>query len=185
MANIFNVSVDTLISSENIVIEYVPKQERRKLSKRSIISISLLSAGIVWFIATIAFVILVIFACISLSRVSKVLKETNESVKVLSADVDSLSKETEKLLGNTNSLLEDLNKKSVELDPAVKAVADVGQSVSNVNEAVNNFVERHEERQSKFSGFTKFATQAVAMNAWRKIRQHRQAKKQRRWINNE
>ncbi len=58
LANIFNVSVDTLISSENIVIEYVPKQERRKLSKRSIISISLLSAGIVWFIATIAFVIL-------------------------------------------------------------------------------------------------------------------------------
>ena len=88
-----------------------------------------------------------------------------------------MSKETEKLLGNTNSLLEDLNKKSIELDPAVKAVADVGQSVSNVNEAVNNFVERHEERQSKFSGLTKLATQAVAMSAWRKIRQHRQTKK--------
>ena len=96
---------------------------------------------------------------------------------LLSDDVDTLSKETEKLLGNTNSLLEDLNKKSIELDPAVKAVADVGQSVSNVNEAVNNFVERHEERQSKFSGLTKLATQAVAMSAWRKIRQHRQTKK--------
>lgn len=128
-------------------------------------------------IAAIAFVILVIFACISLSHVSKVLKETNDSVKVLSDDVDTLSKETEKLLSNTNSLLADLNKKSVKLDPAVQAVADVGQSVSNVNEAVNNFVERHEERQNKLSGFSKMATQAVVMGAWRKFRQHRRTKK--------
>lgn len=128
-------------------------------------------------IAAIAFVVLVIFACISLSRVSKVLKETNYSIKILSNDVDTLSKETEKLLVNTNSLLENLNQKTNELDPAVKAVADVGQSVSNVNEALNNFVERHEERQNKFSGLTKLVTQSVMMGAWRKIRQHRQAKK--------
>lgn len=128
-------------------------------------------------IAALAFVVLVIFACISLSQVSKMLKETNNSVKVLSSDVDTLSKETEKLLSNTNSLLEDINKKSVELDPAVKAVADVGQSVSDVNDALNSFVSRHEERQSRFSGLAKTATQAVAMGAWRKMRQRHQAKK--------
>ena len=58
LADIFMISVDVLISTEDTIISFVPVKERKKISKRNIISISLLSAGIVWFIATIAFVIL-------------------------------------------------------------------------------------------------------------------------------
>ena len=58
LADIFMISVDVLISTEDTIIGFVPIKERKKISKRNIISISLLSAGIVWFIATIAFVIL-------------------------------------------------------------------------------------------------------------------------------
>lgn len=58
LADIFMISVDVLISTEDTIIGFVPVKERKKISKRNIISISLLSAGIVWFIATIAFVIL-------------------------------------------------------------------------------------------------------------------------------
>ena len=56
LADIFMISVDVLISTEDTIISFVPVKERKKISKRNIISISLLSAGIVWFIATIAFV---------------------------------------------------------------------------------------------------------------------------------
>ena len=58
LTDIFMISVDVLISTEDTIIGFVPIKERKKISKRNIISISLLSAGIVWFIATIAFVIL-------------------------------------------------------------------------------------------------------------------------------
>ena len=76
-------------------------------------------------IAAIAFLILVIFACILLNQLSKTMKETNKSITTLTRDVHYLSQEMEDVLSNTNTLLDDINHKSEQLDPAVKAVADV------------------------------------------------------------
>lgn len=129
-------------------------------------------------IAAVAFVVLVIFACISLVHVSQNLKETNETIKVLSKDLDSLSKQTEELLSSTNELLDDINKKAVELDPAVKAVADVGESVSNANTALNNMIIRHEERKNDFSlNLIKSAGKAIAFSAWTRMLSRRKARK--------
>lgn len=59
LADIFNVSVDVLIGDENAKIGFtLPQKERKKLSKRNITSISLLSIGIVWLLATVVFVTL-------------------------------------------------------------------------------------------------------------------------------
>lgn len=93
-------------------------------------------------IAAIAFVVLVCFMGIFLSRLGKTLDETTRSIDSLSKDVDALSHELENVLGNTNELLEDLNKKSAELDPAVKAIADLGQSASDVNAAARQFTDK-------------------------------------------
>ena len=93
-------------------------------------------------IAAIAFVVLVCFIGMFLSRLGKTLEETTKSIEGLSKDVDALTHELENVLGNTNELLEDLNKKSTELDPAVKAIADLGQSASDVNAAARHFTDR-------------------------------------------
>ena len=42
LADIFMISVDVLISTEDTIIGFVPVKERKKISKRNIISISLL-----------------------------------------------------------------------------------------------------------------------------------------------
>ena len=58
LADIFMISVDVLISTEDTIIGFVPVKESKKISKRNNFSIRLLSPGIVWFIATISFFIL-------------------------------------------------------------------------------------------------------------------------------
>lgn len=131
-------------------------------------------------IAAIAFLILVIFACIVLNQLSKTMKETNKSITTLTQDVHNLSHEMEDVLSNTNSLLDDINKKTVELDPAVKAVADVGQSVSDVNASLRSLTEKAEQRRSKYQldrGIIKFAGKTVAMSLLNKVRQHHKQKK--------
>lgn len=58
LADLFNVSVDVLISDEDSYVEFVPLPKKKKgLSKRKKVSISLLSIAIAWVVATIAFVI--------------------------------------------------------------------------------------------------------------------------------
>ena len=58
LADIFNISVDMLISNENSTQIINKSEERKKLSKRNITSISLLSVGLVWLLATSVFVVL-------------------------------------------------------------------------------------------------------------------------------
>lgn len=129
-------------------------------------------------IAAIAFVVLVIFACLSLSRLSNTLKETNKTITTLTDDVDRLSHQTSELLDQTSTLLDDINSKSREIDPAFQAVAKVGQSVSDVNDAVRKVVDKHEERKNKIPRFVRTAAQTVALSSWRKYSQRRQMKKE-------
>ncbi|WP_076461248.1 DUF948 domain-containing protein [Limosilactobacillus caccae] len=131
-------------------------------------------------IAAIAFLILVIFACILLNQLSKTMKETNKSISTLTRDVHYLSQEMEDVLSNTNTLLDDINHKSEQLDPAIKAVAEVSQSVSDVNDALRKITEKSHERREKMQldrGIFKMAGKTVMMGAFNKFRQRRKQKK--------
>lgn len=131
-------------------------------------------------IAAIAFLILVIFACILLNQLSKTMKETNKSITTLTRDVHYLSQEMEDVLSNTNTLLDDINHKSEQLDPAVKAVADVSQSVSEVNASLQEMVEKarlHREKRQFDRSIFKFAGRTLVLDAFNKFRQHRKQKK--------
>lgn len=56
LAELFNVSVDILISEENTVTPFVPLPKKKKgISKKNIIAISLISVAIVWLVALIVF----------------------------------------------------------------------------------------------------------------------------------
>lgn len=131
-------------------------------------------------IAAIAFLILVIFACILLKQLSKTMKETNKSITTLTRDVHYLSQEMEDVLSSTNTLLDDINQKSEKLDPAVKAVADVSRSVSDVNESLQEMVTRvknHREKRQLDRGIVSFAGKTMVLGALNKLRQHRKQKK--------
>lgn len=132
-------------------------------------------------IAAIAFLILVIFLCILINRLSKTMQETNRSISLLTHDMDSLSKEVEEVLGNTNSLLEDINQKSSQLDPAVKAVAGVSQSVIDINEQVHGMVDKvNAQREKNRFGLSlaKTAGKTAVVGLFNKYRQRRASKKE-------
>ena len=59
-------------------------------------------------IAAIAFLILVIFACILLNQLSKTMKETNKSITTLTRDVHYLSHDSYKHLNITPILHENI-----------------------------------------------------------------------------
>ena len=63
LASIFKITVDELISEEGTNTAFVRKtDEKVKLSYRNIVSINLLSVGIVWLVAVIVFVLLSLIA---------------------------------------------------------------------------------------------------------------------------
>lgn len=69
-------------------------------------------------IAALAFVVLVVFICLNLSKLSQILKDVNETVAklnttidVVTKDVDNLSIEVEGLLNKANTLVDDVNGK--------------------------------------------------------------------------
>lgn len=131
-------------------------------------------------IAAIAFLILVVFACIVLNQLTKTVKEANSSLNTLTRDMDNLSKEVEDVLSNTNSLLDDINKKSTQLDPAVQAVADVSQSVIEINDSLHSMTKKVSERREKSQlGLSIFKTagRAALLNMVAKIKQRHAAKK--------
>lgn len=58
LAKIFNISVDELMGEEGTSTAYVMPKQKKKITKRNIISITLLSLGLVWLIAILVYVIL-------------------------------------------------------------------------------------------------------------------------------
>ncbi len=58
LADLFGITVDVLISDENSNIEFNPLPVKKGKNKKRILPISLLSVGIVWLVAILAFVIL-------------------------------------------------------------------------------------------------------------------------------
>lgn len=58
LANIFEVSVDVLISEEGTSTAFVRKKDKKPATKRKIICVNLLSVALVWLVAVIAFVMM-------------------------------------------------------------------------------------------------------------------------------
>ncbi|ANZ62287.1 DUF948 domain-containing protein [Secundilactobacillus paracollinoides] len=93
-------------------------------------------------IAAVAFLILVLFIGMFLSKMLTTLKEVNRSIQTLTDDVDVVSKQAEDIMANANTLLEDVNKKVATVDPVFQAAADLGTSVSDLNDATRNLTSK-------------------------------------------
>lgn len=93
-------------------------------------------------IAAIAFLVLVVFIGVFLTKMVRTLGEVNQSIKTMTDDMDVIAKQTEDILANANTLLDDVNHKVATIDPVFKAAADLGTSVSDLNEATRDLTGR-------------------------------------------
>lgn len=107
-------------------------------------------------IATVSFVILVVViivflltllpkfketldnANVTLLKTQKMVDDSNQTLEVITKDVDILSHQMEELLIKSNSLLDDVNGKVETIQPLFKAAADLGDSVSSINNSSRN-----------------------------------------------
>ena len=79
-------------------------------------------------------VALVIYMIFFLSKIGKVVDETQKTIQVLTSDVNVTLHQTNDLLAKVNVLTDDLNQKVATIDPLFTAVADLSESVSDLND---------------------------------------------------
>lgn len=96
-------------------------------------------------IAAISFAVLVIYIIMNLRKLLNVfdslegtVKQSTNSIEVITKDVDALSGELETLLGSVNVLAKDVNQKLEKVDPLFDAIGDVGETVVDVNDSTRN-----------------------------------------------
>ena len=82
----------------------------------------------------LALVALVIYMIFFLSKIGKVVDETQKTIQVLTSDVNVTLHQTNDLLAKVNVLTDDLNQKVATSDPLFTAVADLSESVSDLND---------------------------------------------------
>lgn len=128
-------------------------------------------------IAALAFAVLVVFVCINLFNLSKILKDFNDTVSrinttinVLTKDVDNLSIEVEGLLNKANTLVDDVNGKLSKTDPLFVAIGDLGITVSDLNESTKQMTsnlisgsgkKRKPSKSSTIKRFVRSATKTM------------------------
>lgn len=93
-------------------------------------------------IAACAFLVLVVFLVVKLnpilSKLDKTVAQVNDSLEIITRDVDNLSIEVEGLLNKTNALVDDVNGKIKKTDPLFTAIGDLGETVSDVNDSTRS-----------------------------------------------
>ncbi|APZ48658.1 general stress protein [Jeotgalibaca sp. PTS2502] len=131
-------------------------------------------------IAAVAFAVLVFFLVLAIRKatkilddVSKIAEEANNSITVITKDVDHLAIEVEGLLNKTNTLMDDLNGKISKTDPLFTAIGDIGVTVSDVNQSTRNLASsitsnKSSKTRKKASTMNNLGRTAAAMNRRRK-----------------
>lgn len=131
-------------------------------------------------IAAVAFAVLAVFLVLAvrkatkiLDEVSKIAEEANNSISVITKDVDHLAIEVEGLLNKTNTLMDDLNGKISKTDPLFTAIGGIGVTVSDVNQSTRNLAGsiaggKTSKKNKKSSTMSNLGRTAASMNRRRK-----------------
>ena len=92
---------------------------------------------IAYALLAVALIIFVIYLTITVKnlgeKAGKMLDETENTIKVLTSDVNVTLHQTNDLLAKVNVLTDDINQKVATIDPLFTAVADLSESVSDLN----------------------------------------------------
>ncbi|USS87652.1 DUF948 domain-containing protein [Fructilactobacillus hinvesii] len=110
--------------------------------------------GIAALIAALAFLLLVIFLCVTLVHTVKVLDGVSQNLEKVTDNIDTLSHQADELLTNVNAKLD-------QVDPVFQAAADLGTTVSDVNNGTRATIENIKNRVQLF---TKTSILGIATN---------------------
>ena len=92
---------------------------------------------IAYALLAVALIIFVIYLTITVKnlgeKAGKMLDETENTIKVLTSDVNVTLHQTNDLLAKVNVLTDDISQKVATIDPLFTAVADLSESVSDLN----------------------------------------------------
>ena len=93
---------------------------------------------IAYTLVAVALIVFLIYMTITVKtlgdKAGKMLDETENTIKVLTSDVNVTLHQTNDLLAKVNVLTDDINQKVATLDPLFTAVADLSESVSDLND---------------------------------------------------
>ena len=93
---------------------------------------------IAYTLVAVALVVFLIYMTITVKtlgdKAGKMLDETENTIKVLTSDVNVTLHQTNDLLAKVNVLTDDINQKVTTIDPLFTAVADLSESVSDLND---------------------------------------------------
>lgn len=96
------------------------------------------------FLVVLALVIVAVgvYLVLFLKKLGNVVDEAQQSLKVLTSDVNVTLYQANEILAKTNVLVEDANEKLTTLDPLFTAVADLSVTVSDLNTSARNVAEK-------------------------------------------
>lgn len=93
---------------------------------------------IAYTLVAVALIVFLIYMTITVKtlgdKAAKMLDETENTIKVLTSDVNVTLHQTNDLIAKVNVLTDDINHKVATIDPLFNAVADLSESVSDLND---------------------------------------------------
>ena len=95
---------------------------------------------IAYTLVAVALIVFLIYMTLTVKtlgdKAAKMLDETENTIKVLTSDVNVTLHQTNDLIAKVNVLTDDINHKVATIDPLFNAVADLSESVSDLKKAV-------------------------------------------------
>ena len=88
---------------------------------------------IAYTVVALALIILTIYTVLLVKKLGNVVDETQQTIQVLTTDVNVTLYQTNELLAKVNVLADDINGKVATIDPLFEAVADLSETVSDLN----------------------------------------------------
>ena len=93
---------------------------------------------IAYTLVAVALIVFLIYMTLTVKtlgdKAAKMLDETENTIKVLTSDVNVTLHQTNDLIAKVNVLTDDINHKVATIDPLFNAVADLSESVSDLND---------------------------------------------------
>lgn len=89
---------------------------------------------VAYILVALALIVFLVYLIITVQKLGRVIDETENTIKILTSDVDVTLHHTNELLAKVNVLADDINVKVATIDPLFSAVADLSLSVSDLND---------------------------------------------------
>lgn len=108
---------------------------------------------IAYTLVAVALIVFLIYMTLTVKtlgdKAAKMLDETENTIKVLTSDVNVTLHQTNDLIAKVNVLTDDINHKVATIDPLFNAVADLSESVSDLNDQARVLGKKQSQQEAR------------------------------------